>query len=202
LTLPFDEYRLPRGRHGIPPDLVRANQRWRLLGACAEALAARGYSATTVGAVTELAAVAKPHFYRQFATLSACVLETYELAAANALAVLEDACGDGPGSQVLQAALGALLEYLAAEPALAQVLTDPALDDLPAVAEARAGFVATCVELLASARRNHRPRGAAAEGSCAHLSRGLQGWIHLRLGGEDPEQLASFTPEVSRILAS
>ena len=40
---PFAEHRLPPGHHGLTPETVAENQRWRLLGAVAEELAERGH---------------------------------------------------------------------------------------------------------------------------------------------------------------
>ena len=75
----FSEYRLPRGRHGLPPEQVAASQHWRLLGACAEVMGERGYAGTTVSNVTQAAAVSKATFYRNFDGLPSCMLATYRL---------------------------------------------------------------------------------------------------------------------------
>jgi hypothetical protein len=50
----FAAYRLPSGRHHIPPELVAENQRWRLLGAAAEVLAERGYAHTKTADIRPL----------------------------------------------------------------------------------------------------------------------------------------------------
>jgi hypothetical protein len=42
---------LPRGHHKLPPEVVRASQRSRLLNAMLDFVAERGYGATTVPAV-------------------------------------------------------------------------------------------------------------------------------------------------------
>jgi AcrR family transcriptional regulator len=190
----FDEYRLPRGRHGIPREQVQASQRWRLLGGCAEVLSERGYAATTVAAVTSEAAVSKKTFYQHFDGLASCILATYELTTETILGLLGDVCRTSPGeASQLTEAMRRLLEFLVAEPALGYVLTDGALDDVPGLAAARAEFTERCASLLASARGE--PEGASGGNYRArHLAAGLQGWLSLQVRRESspaaPQELS------------
>jgi AcrR family transcriptional regulator len=189
----FNEYRLPRGRHGLPRELVNANQRWRLLGACAEVLAEQGYSGATVSNVTAGAAVSKATFYRNFDGLPSCILATFELAVENALAVIGQGCEREAGTEPhLARSLSPVLDFLEAEPALAAVLTDGALNDVPGLAAARAEFAERCSSLLVSARGERR--SGKSERRARHLIRGLQGWLSMRLAAgeavDHPKDLA------------
>ncbi|MEX2253404.1 MAG: TetR/AcrR family transcriptional regulator, partial [Thermoleophilaceae bacterium] len=83
---------LPRGRHGMPADLVRAHQRQRLIEAAAGALAEQGYGRLTATRVTELARVSSRTFYQHFEDLWACLLAAYESEAARLRTGIEDAC--------------------------------------------------------------------------------------------------------------
>lgn len=65
---------LPRGRHGIPPELIVANQRERLFAATAQVIAEKGYAALLVGDVTSRASVSRATFYKFFADKHECVL--------------------------------------------------------------------------------------------------------------------------------
>jgi AcrR family transcriptional regulator len=65
---------LPRGRHGIPPDVVRASQRERLLQAMLDSVAERGYEATTVPTVVAAARVSRNAFYELFSDKLDCFL--------------------------------------------------------------------------------------------------------------------------------
>ena len=65
---------LPRGRHKIPPHLVRASQRERLLQAMLANVAERGYEATTVPLVVASARVSRNAFYELFADKIDCFL--------------------------------------------------------------------------------------------------------------------------------
>lgn len=67
---------LPRGRHGIAPEVVIANQRQRLLAATASLIAERGYCALHVAHVTERAGVSRRTFYRFYTDKRDCILAT------------------------------------------------------------------------------------------------------------------------------
>lgn len=69
---------LPRGRHRIAPDEVRAAQRERLMVAFTELLAARGYAALRISDIVERAGVSRVAFYACFTDLTACATEAYD----------------------------------------------------------------------------------------------------------------------------
>jgi len=65
---------LPRGRHKLPLETVRANQRERLLRAMLESVGERGYEATTVPEVIARARVSRNAFYQLFSDKVDCFL--------------------------------------------------------------------------------------------------------------------------------
>lgn len=65
---------LPRGRHKLPVETVRASQRQRLLRAMLEAVGQYGYEATTVPRVVARARVSRNSFYELFADKLDCFL--------------------------------------------------------------------------------------------------------------------------------
>jgi AcrR family transcriptional regulator len=65
---------LPRGRHKIPREEVRASQRDRLLRAMAEIVSAEGYEAATVPKVVAAARVSTNAFYELFPDKTACFI--------------------------------------------------------------------------------------------------------------------------------
>lgn len=193
----FAEHRLPRGRHGIPREQVEASQRWRLLGACAEVLRERGYARTTVALVAKEAAVSKAAFYRYFDGLGSCILETYRVATEGFVALLSEACDEprDPGAGVAHA-IDSVFEYLAAEPSLACVLTDGALDDVTGLASSRAKFVERCALFLA--RAGHRRAETDGDvGEARYLILGVQGL----LGGGASRRDSEVARELAWILA-
>lgn len=198
----FSEFRLPPGRHGVPPEQVRASQRWRLLGACAEVLAEGGYGALTLKAVTEAAAVSKATFYEQFEGLPQCILATYEMATANALAVTREACGSSADpAAALPVAVSAVLAFLSSEPAIAHVLTDMALEDVRDLHPLRAEFARRCALMLAAtdAGRSDSDRHRRLS---LHRVRATKGWLAIRLRTGTATALPARASELTQLLAS
>jgi AcrR family transcriptional regulator len=69
---------LPRGRHKLPREAVRASQRERLLRAMAELVGERGYEATTVPQVIAAARVSSNTFYSFFSDKTDCFIALCE----------------------------------------------------------------------------------------------------------------------------
>src|SRR6476620_2206174 len=65
--------RLPPGPHRLPRELVRENQRRRILEAALDVFAERGYVATTVKDLIRVARVSRATFYEAFADKEACM---------------------------------------------------------------------------------------------------------------------------------
>jgi AcrR family transcriptional regulator len=117
-----ERWRPPRGRHGLPREVVARSQRDRLLEAAMRVVADKGYAATTVTDLTREAGVSRTTFYELFEDKEACFLAAYD----NAVDVLvrrisaayeeEDRWPDRA-----RAGLATLLEALAADPAQARL---------------------------------------------------------------------------------
>ncbi len=100
----FEAEALPRGRHSLSPEEVRASQRARLTRAMLGLVARDGYSATTVPKVVAAARVSRNAFYELFSDKEDCFLQiteekTRELMAVSTVAV-------GPGDWVEQVLAG------------------------------------------------------------------------------------------------
>lgn len=80
---------LPRGRHRLSPEVVRASQRERVVHAMLALVGERGYAATTVPAVTAAARVARNTFYQFFPDKESCFLASCAEAAADLIATME-----------------------------------------------------------------------------------------------------------------
>ena len=115
--------RLPRGRHGMSRAEVVEAQRRRILLAVAEAMAADGYTATSVADVIGRAGVSRETFYQQFSSKDDCFLTLYRAVSMNALKTLRDSVSaDKPWQQQLEQALQAYLTHMAASPDLLRTL--------------------------------------------------------------------------------
>ncbi|MES0872628.1 TetR/AcrR family transcriptional regulator [Sinimarinibacterium thermocellulolyticum] len=80
---------LPRGRHGLGADYVRASQRARLVHAMLTLVGERGYHATTVPAVVAAARASRNAFYQFFADKQACFLAACDEASAEVVAKMK-----------------------------------------------------------------------------------------------------------------
>ena len=103
--------------------MVRS-QRERLLEAMVRVAAAKGYEATTVTDVVEVAGVSRETFYETFEDKEACFLEAYDavidVLVAHVASAFESAAGE-PWPERIAAGLGALAGLLATEADIARM---------------------------------------------------------------------------------
>lgn len=116
-------WRLPRGRHGLPRELVTRSQRERLLAAVVRVVAAKGYESTSVADVLEEAGVGRESFYELFEDKRDCLLAARGILVDDLLANVAAAYEEpGPWSDRVTDALATMLAWLAADPAAAKVV--------------------------------------------------------------------------------
>ncbi|HEU5062695.1 MAG TPA: TetR/AcrR family transcriptional regulator [Solirubrobacterales bacterium] len=116
--------RLPRGRHGLSPEFVARNQRERLIAGLIQALYEVGYQKTTVSLIGQRAAVSKSDFYKHFESKDDCFVAAYETAIERIRGEVIAACEaaqEEDWARRARAAIAALLNLLATEPALASI---------------------------------------------------------------------------------
>lgn len=113
--------RLPPGRHGLPRVFVAENQRERLLNGVVEAVAERGWNATTIASITAAAKISRRTFYEYFEGKEDCFAAAYEMIEAHVLDSTLAAPGAGEEwPDRVRARLAALLDVLARDPAVAR----------------------------------------------------------------------------------
>lgn len=133
-------WRLPRGRHGLPREIVIRSQRERLLAAVVNVTASKGYEATTVGDILEEAGVGRETFYELFDDKRSCMLAAHAILVDDLEAKVRSAY-IAPGSWVdrVRDSLAVALEWFSRDPAVARFT----LIELAAVGpEARTRFQA------------------------------------------------------------
>jgi AcrR family transcriptional regulator len=114
-------WRLPRGRHGLPRELVERSQRERLLAAVVRATVANGYESTTVGDILGEAGVGRESFYELFDDKLDCALAAHRVLIDSLEQQVRAAYfGEGAWPLRMRAALAATLEWFAADPAAAR----------------------------------------------------------------------------------
>lgn len=116
-------WRLPRGRHGLPRELVTRSQRERLLAAVVRVSAAKGYGATTVADILDEAGVGRETFYELFDDKRACALTAHSLLADDLEQRVRHAyMVPTEWPQRARSALAAVLEWFASDPAAARFI--------------------------------------------------------------------------------
>lgn len=117
------KWRLPRGRHGLPREIVERSQRERLLAAVVRVTTAKGYEATTVADVLEEAGVGRESFYELFRDKRECMLAAHAILMDDLEARVRAAYhGPGPWVERITDALAAALAWFAADPAVSRFL--------------------------------------------------------------------------------
>ncbi|HUC00190.1 MAG TPA: TetR/AcrR family transcriptional regulator [Solirubrobacterales bacterium] len=173
---PDELARLPKGRHGLPPEFVAHNQRERLIAAFTAVVAASGYEDTTITAITEGAGVSSGTFYKYFATIEECYAAAFDAALARFGAILIGAYdSESEWPLRVRAALAAWLDFLAGDPDVARLLTAEPFVAGPVIAERYKDAIDRATPYL-SAGREQRPAGA--EPLPATTERGLLGAVN------------------------
>src|SRR3954452_5112930 len=107
---------LPRRPHASVRDELRASQRGRLICAVADAVAEKGYAATSVADIIGLAGVSRRTFYEHFDSKEDCFLASYDTGAhAIYEAMVSSANGHEGWEQILDAVVQTWLEFLDAD---------------------------------------------------------------------------------------
>ena len=149
---------LPRGPHGLAREEVLASQRGRMLTAISEAVAEKGYAATTVADVVSRAGVSRKTFYEHFSDKEECFLAAWDagvelLIDAVTRATLE---AEGGWKDRLHAGVRAYLDTLVSVPAFARTFLIEVLAAGPRALDRRAHVHAQFAELLRTLHARQR----------------------------------------------
>jgi AcrR family transcriptional regulator len=111
--------RLPRGRHGLPREMVAENQRERLIAGIIAAVAENGYGETTIATIVKAAELSRKTFYEHFANKEECFAAAYEATFEYLRRAIGAVEADGDWGQLVRGRLERLLGLLSEEPDLA-----------------------------------------------------------------------------------
>lgn len=115
------KWRLPRGRHGLPRELVERSQRERLLAAVVRVTVANGYKSTTVADILGEAGVGRESFYELFDDKLDCMLAAHKILADDLEQKVRAAYeGEEPWPERVRHALAATLGWFGADPEAAR----------------------------------------------------------------------------------
>lgn len=117
------QWRLPRGRHGLPRELVERSQRERLLAAVVKVTVAKGYESTTVGDILGEAGVGRESFYELFDDKLDCMVAAHRILLDDLEEQVRAAyIGEDPWPGRVRQGLGATLDWFAADPEASRFL--------------------------------------------------------------------------------
>jgi AcrR family transcriptional regulator len=192
-----ERWRPPRGRHGLPPEVVARSQRDRLLEATMQIVAEKGYAATTVADLTKRAGISRTTFYELFADKEACFLAAYDNAVDALVRRISNAYeAEQRWPDRARAGLKTLLEALAADPAQARL----ALVDVASAGPAAQRRFRAAVQRLTpffDEGRDFAPGGRALPANASRMAAGaVVGLISDELVAGRTDELPSLLSDV------
>lgn len=191
--------RLPPGRHGLPRDFVARNQRDRLTAGMIAAVAESGYHGATITGIAAAAGVSRRTFYTYFDSKEDCYLDTYDTIVEHLFTVgAEAADTESSWPHRVRAALGAVLQALAANPDLARfTLIEP-----QRAGGAIAERLRTATEPALTELDRGRPENLAAPSRDVQnaLLAGMVALIARVVEAGEGERLEELLPELAELL--
>lgn len=191
---------LPRGRHGLPREVVAENQRGRLIAGIIEAVAENGYGDTTIAAIVKAAELSKKTFYEHFGNKEECFEAAYEASFDFLRSTVVGTEGAKSWGATVRRRLDALLEALSSEPDLASffLIAPTSVGDEIAERhhEAMRELVGALTEGAPKARRN---RGASETQEQA-LAGGISRLVVRKLGDGEAEKLPELLPALTELV--
>jgi AcrR family transcriptional regulator len=193
------EGQFPSGIRSLPPDLVSAVQRERLLAGMLRATAQLGYREVSVQDVLDRAGVSRPTFYEHFENKDDCFLAAYDSAAARLRARVEGAAAGGTGwRESLRLGLEQLLRFVGEDPDAAISLIVDARAACPPALARRDELLDHFASRLDSQVRAETPPGEPAPSAiaAAGIVGGIEALLYSRLNRGETERLEDLLPSL------
>jgi AcrR family transcriptional regulator len=188
----------------LPAEVVRANQRERLMTALVDVVDRRGLCATTVSNVTERAHVSRAAFYENFESIEDAFLTTYDSHTARASEQIV-AAYDNPDlawPKRIEAAMDALVGAAETWPAAARMCLSEILTAGSAAGERNERAIALVRNLLAHGRADAGDRAPVSLASAVAVSGGLRRVLYNGLRKHQDEPPADLAHELSSWLVA
>ncbi|HYJ21129.1 MAG TPA: TetR/AcrR family transcriptional regulator [Solirubrobacterales bacterium] len=176
--------------------LVTSSKRQMILDGMLEAVGADGYEHTSVRTVLDRTGVYRQAFYDNFADKDDCYLQAYDAGVERVeTLVLTAAAAESNWEGKLRAGLGALLDFLDAEPDIGRALVVEVHAAGPEALAKRTAALARINHFLDQARavagNSQSPPPIAGEGIAA----GIHAVIHSRLSAGGTDSFRQLLPE-------
>jgi AcrR family transcriptional regulator len=195
--------KFPSGTRKLPPDLIGAVQRERLIAAMLRAASELGYRGANVQEVIARAGVSRPTFYEHFANKEACFLAALDATAARLRDCVGVAAGKGGDNlrDRLRFGLEALLHFIVTEADAARTLIVEARAagaDAVVRREALLDHFADCVDSQVRRLRPDAPARSAV--TAAGVVGGVESLLYSRLNRGEVDDLDSLLPTMLYLL--
>ena len=192
------EGRLPSGRHDLPRQFIVKNQRERIVDATAAIVAEKGLAGLTIPEIARRANVSHQTFYEMYPTKHDAFLGAQKVGLHQALGIAVgayEAQGEDWAMGVA-AGIGALLDYLASEPAHAHLTVVNTFAASPLAIEIRdTGLHAFAAYLQPG--YHHVPAGRSVPGIAPEaIAGGIWQVLHNHIEHERVEDIAELTPQL------
>ncbi len=191
--------KFPSGVRKLPPELIRAVQRERLIVAMLNAAADLGYLETNVQDVIDRAGVSRPTFYEHFSNKEDCFLAAFDTSAERLRKTVR--AGASKGGDVwrdqVRSGLQALLRFASNEPDTARTMVVEARAASAAAVRRRVDLLDDFARCLDSQARELLPGGRPPTALTASgIVGGVESLLYSRLCKQEYDQLESLLPSL------
>jgi AcrR family transcriptional regulator len=191
--------KFPAGVRKLPPDLIRAIQRERLIVAMLNAAAELGYLETNVQDVIDRAGVSRPTFYEHFSNKEDCFLAAFDTSAERLRKKVESAARKGGDvwRDRVRYGLEALLRFAAREPDTARTMVVEARAASATAVKRRVELMDEFARCLQTQARELLPESAShGQLTASGIVGGVESLLYSRLCKHEHDQLESLLPSL------
>jgi AcrR family transcriptional regulator len=191
--------KFPTGVRKLPPELIRAIQRERLIVAMLNAAAELGYLETNVQDVIDRAGVSRPTFYEHFSNKEDCFLAAFDTSAERLRKKIEAAVAKGGEvwRDRIRCGLEALLGFAISEPDTARMMVVEARAASAAAVRRRVELMDEFASCLQSQAEELLPDGAPQSAATASgIVGGVESLLYSRLCKQEYDQLEALLPSL------
>jgi AcrR family transcriptional regulator len=191
--------KFPSGVRKLPPDLIRAIQRERLIVAMLNAAAELGYLETNVQDVIDRAGVSRPTFYEHFSNKEDCFLAAFDSSAARLRKKVHAAVGKGGAvwRDRVRYGLEALLRFASREPDTARTLVVEARAASEAAVKRRVELLDDFARCLDDEARQLLPESPSQTTvTAAGIVGGVESLLYSRLCKQEYDELEALLPSL------
>ena len=191
--------KFPSGVRKLPPDLIRAIQRERLIVAMLNAAAELGYLETNVQDVIDRAGVSRPTFYEHFSNKEDCFLAAFDVSAQRLRKMVDAAARQGGDVWRDRVRLGleALLRFAAREPDTARTMVVEARAASVAAVRRRVELMDEFAKCLQMQTKELLPKaGSQGAVTASGIVGGVESLLYSRLCKQEYDQLEALLPSL------